>query len=119
MPDHDYTAKDALDLLLRKIEGASAALAKQIRSAIDAGQDVQAEETILPAAGNATPTTYEDGGRQYEVIAAGGGKRGAPISSSVDRGQRSHLIIGRRHAVMKTKSHVRSKTLRVDGLRSR
>jgi glucose dehydrogenase len=32
----------------------------------------------LPAAGNATPATYEDSGRQYVVIAAGGGKRGAP-----------------------------------------
>lgn len=35
-------------------------------------------ETVLPAAGNATPATYETGGRQYVVIAAGGGKRGAP-----------------------------------------
>ncbi len=35
-------------------------------------------ETVLPAAGNATPATYEIGGRQYVVIAAGGGKRGAP-----------------------------------------
>ena len=35
-------------------------------------------ETVLPAAGNATPATYESGGRQYVVIAAGGGKRGAP-----------------------------------------
>ncbi len=51
MPDHDYTAKDALDLLVRKIHGASPALALRIQSAIDAGKDVQAEETILPAAG--------------------------------------------------------------------
>lgn len=35
-------------------------------------------ETILPAAGNATPATYEVNGRQYVVIAAGGGKGGAP-----------------------------------------
>ena len=33
-------------------------------------------ESILPASGNATPSTYEAGGRQYVVIAAGGGKRG-------------------------------------------
>jgi quinoprotein glucose dehydrogenase len=35
-------------------------------------------ETSLPAAGNATPATYEVNGRQYVVIAAGGGKWGAP-----------------------------------------
>jgi quinoprotein glucose dehydrogenase len=31
-------------------------------------------ETTLPAAGNATPATYAVGGRQFVVIAAGGGK---------------------------------------------
>src|SRR5207244_2784997 len=31
-------------------------------------------ETALPAAGNATPATYAVGGRQFVVIAAGGGK---------------------------------------------
>jgi quinoprotein glucose dehydrogenase len=31
-------------------------------------------EAVLPFAGNATPATYEVGGRQYVVIAAGGGK---------------------------------------------
>ena len=31
-------------------------------------------ETLLPAAGNATPAIYEAGGRQFVVIAAGGGK---------------------------------------------
>jgi quinoprotein glucose dehydrogenase len=31
-------------------------------------------ETTLPAAGNATPATYAVGGRQFIVIAAGGGK---------------------------------------------
>ncbi len=31
-------------------------------------------ESVLPAAGNATPATYEIGGRQFVVIAAGGGK---------------------------------------------
>jgi quinoprotein glucose dehydrogenase len=35
-------------------------------------------ESVLPAAGNATPATYQVGGRQFVVIAAGGGKRGAP-----------------------------------------
>jgi quinoprotein glucose dehydrogenase len=33
-------------------------------------------ETTLPAAGYATPSTYMVGGRQYVVIAAGGGKLG-------------------------------------------
>lgn len=33
-------------------------------------------ETTLPAGGYATPATYEAGGRQYVVIAAGGGKMG-------------------------------------------
>ncbi len=35
-------------------------------------------ETTLPTAGNATPATYEAHGRQYVVIAAGGGEWGAP-----------------------------------------
>jgi quinoprotein glucose dehydrogenase len=35
-------------------------------------------ETTLPAAGNATPATYEVNGRQFVVIGAGGGKSGAP-----------------------------------------
>ncbi len=39
-------------------------------------------ETTLPAAGNATPSTYEVGGRQFVVIAAGGGKWGAPSGGS-------------------------------------
>jgi quinoprotein glucose dehydrogenase len=33
-------------------------------------------ETSLPAGGYATPATYETGGKQYVVIAAGGGKMG-------------------------------------------
>ncbi|MGE5126111.1 MAG: PQQ-binding-like beta-propeller repeat protein [Betaproteobacteria bacterium] len=33
-------------------------------------------ETTLPAGGYATPATYEAGGRQFVVIAAGGGKMG-------------------------------------------
>jgi quinoprotein glucose dehydrogenase len=39
-------------------------------------------ETVLPAAGNATPATYDIGGRQYIVIAAGGGKWGSPSGGS-------------------------------------
>lgn len=35
-------------------------------------------ETDLPAGGYATPATYEVDGRQYVVIAAGGGKMGTP-----------------------------------------
>ncbi|MHB8652416.1 MAG: outer membrane protein assembly factor BamB family protein [Terriglobia bacterium] len=36
----------------------------------------------LPAAGNATPATYEVDGRQFVVIAAGGGKSGASSGGS-------------------------------------
>jgi quinoprotein glucose dehydrogenase len=39
-------------------------------------------ETTLPAAGNATPAVYAVGGKQYVVIAAGGGKWGAPSGGS-------------------------------------
>ena len=39
-------------------------------------------ETTLPAAGYATPSTYMAGGRQYVVIAAGGGKLGTPSGDS-------------------------------------
>ncbi|MBZ2187308.1 MAG: PQQ-binding-like beta-propeller repeat protein, partial [Bryobacter sp.] len=35
----------------------------------------------LPAAGNATPTVYQWQGRQFLVIACGGGKSGAPSGS--------------------------------------
>ena len=34
-------------------------------------------EALLPFAGNATPATYSVRGKQYVVIAAGGGKSGA------------------------------------------
>ena len=51
MPKHDYSAKDALALIVRKIQEAAPDLARQIQSAIDAGIDVQAEETLFPAAG--------------------------------------------------------------------
>jgi quinoprotein glucose dehydrogenase len=39
-------------------------------------------ETELPASGNATPATYEVNGRQFVVIAAGGGKSGSPSGGS-------------------------------------
>jgi len=40
-------------------------------------------ETTLPFAGNATPATYEVNGRQYVVIAAGGGKDAKSPSGGV------------------------------------
>jgi len=40
-------------------------------------------ETTLPAAGNATPSIYMLGGREFVVIACGGGKNGAPSGSSI------------------------------------
>jgi quinoprotein glucose dehydrogenase len=39
-------------------------------------------ETELPAAGNATPAMYEINGRQFVVIAAGGGKSKDPSGGS-------------------------------------
>jgi len=39
-------------------------------------------ETTLPAAGNATPATYEVDGKQFVVIAAGGGKGLSPSGGS-------------------------------------
>lgn len=39
-------------------------------------------ETVLPAAGNATPAMYEVNGKQYVVIGAGGGKWGNPSGGS-------------------------------------
>jgi quinoprotein glucose dehydrogenase len=40
-------------------------------------------ETTLPAAGNATPSIYSVNGREFIVIACGGGKNGAPSGSSI------------------------------------
>ena len=40
-------------------------------------------ETVLPAAGNATPSIYEINGRQFIVIVCGGGKNGAPSGGSI------------------------------------
>lgn len=39
-------------------------------------------ESPLPASGTATPAVYEAGGKQYVVIAAGGGKWGQPSGGS-------------------------------------
>ncbi len=39
-------------------------------------------ETTLPASGTATPATYQINGRQYVIIAAGGGKWGAPAGGT-------------------------------------
>ena len=40
-------------------------------------------ETVLPAAGNATPSIYELNGREYVVIVCGGGKNDAPSGSAI------------------------------------
>jgi quinoprotein glucose dehydrogenase len=40
-------------------------------------------EATLPAAGNATPSVFRLNGREYVVIACGGGKNGAPSGSSI------------------------------------
>jgi quinoprotein glucose dehydrogenase len=40
-------------------------------------------ETVLPAAGNATPAVYEVGGKQYIAVGCGGGKSGAPSGGSI------------------------------------
>ncbi len=50
--------------------------------AFDAKSGAVLWQTTLPAAGNATPAVYEVGGKQYIVIAAGGGKWGAPSGGS-------------------------------------
>jgi quinoprotein glucose dehydrogenase len=50
--------------------------------AFDAKTGALLWKTELPAAGNATPAVYEVDGKQYVVIAAGGGKWGAPSGGS-------------------------------------
>jgi quinoprotein glucose dehydrogenase len=50
--------------------------------AFDAATGAVLWETTLPAAGNATPAVYEVNGKQFVVIAAGGGKWGAPSGGS-------------------------------------
>jgi quinoprotein glucose dehydrogenase len=51
--------------------------------AFDKGTGALLWETILPAAGSATPSVYSVNGRQYVVIVCGGGKNGAPSGSAV------------------------------------
>jgi quinoprotein glucose dehydrogenase len=46
--------------------------------AFDKTTGVVVWETTLPFSGNATPAMYEHDGRQFLVIAAGGGKSGGP-----------------------------------------
>ncbi len=49
--------------------------------AFDKRTGEQLWEAALPAAGFATPATYAVGGRQFVVVAAGGGKLGQPAGS--------------------------------------
>jgi quinoprotein glucose dehydrogenase len=50
--------------------------------AFDARTGALLWETPLPAAGYATPSTFRANGKQYVVIAAGGGKLGTPSGDS-------------------------------------
>jgi len=50
--------------------------------AFDAATGKVLWQATLPAAGNATPAVYEANGKQFIVIAAGGGKWGAPSGGS-------------------------------------
>ncbi|MDP7210759.1 MAG: hypothetical protein QF507_03245 [Vicinamibacterales bacterium] len=50
--------------------------------AFDTNTGVLLWETELPAGGYATPATYAVDGRQYVVIAAGGGKMGTKSGDS-------------------------------------
>jgi quinoprotein glucose dehydrogenase len=50
--------------------------------AFDQATGAQLWEASLPAGGYATPATYSAGGRQYVVIACGGGKMGTPSGDS-------------------------------------
>lgn len=47
MSAHDYSPAKALELLLRKLDTANADLAAQVRTAIDAGKDIEEEERPL------------------------------------------------------------------------
>lgn len=48
MPEHEYSARGALELLQRRIEESSPALAERIRIAIDTGKDVLLEDEESP-----------------------------------------------------------------------
>jgi hypothetical protein len=47
MPDHDYTPAKALSVLLEKLVRADESLAARVKSAINAGKDIQKEEPAL------------------------------------------------------------------------
>jgi quinoprotein glucose dehydrogenase len=49
--------------------------------AIDTATGKTLWETVLPFAGTATPATYMVDGKQYVVVASGGGKDGKPGGS--------------------------------------
>ena len=49
--------------------------------AIDVRDGRELWQAELPAAGYSTPVTYTAGGRQFVVIAAGGGRQGPPSGS--------------------------------------
>ena len=49
MASHDYSPREALDLLLSKVDEGSAELASSLRAAIDTGKDVWATETSVGA----------------------------------------------------------------------
>jgi quinoprotein glucose dehydrogenase len=51
--------------------------------AFDKGTGQLLWDATLPAAGNATPSTYSVDGRQYVAIVCGGGKNGAPSGSVI------------------------------------
>ncbi|MCR9092574.1 MAG: PQQ-binding-like beta-propeller repeat protein [bacterium] len=59
-----------------------AASADETLRAFDKATGEVVWETPLPASGFATPATYSVGGRQFLVVAAGGGKLGRPSGST-------------------------------------
>lgn len=55
MPSHDYSPREALDLLLRKIKEKAPELASRLQSEIDAGKDISERE---PATERKNPRKY-------------------------------------------------------------
>ena len=60
MPSHEYTARDALELLLQRIESASPELALRIQLAVDEGKDIsmEGEEPVGPRRGRKRKKRY-------------------------------------------------------------
>jgi len=58
MPQHDYSPREALDLLLRTIREREPELALQLQAVIDAGKDVVETE---PSNAERSATVSEDG----------------------------------------------------------